>query len=142
MPKNPFSVKSQSIDRGQLTVCCCCFDWVVDRYTSFLLVHVLCMVSRPTGRPAHCLRLRLVFYHTPLNFNFCAIFSDELKNTINKIVHSLPIILHLSDDFSNLRRTQHSIISIQSGCTNVVAYVPPVKGIKPFAVHPNELPRT
>ena len=92
----------------------------VDRYTLNLRVHALCMASRP----AHCLRLHLTFYLAPLNSDLCAIFSDELKSSTNNILHSLPIILHLGENFSNLRRTQQSIMSTPSGCSNVVAYVP------------------
>jgi len=42
-----------------------------------------------------------------------------------KILYSLPTILHLGQDFSNLSRTQYSIMSVPSGCTNLVAYVTP-----------------
>ena len=41
-----------------------------------------------SNRP--CLRVRLVFYHTSLNSDLYAIFSDELKNSVIKILHSLP----------------------------------------------------
>ena len=43
----------------------------------------------------------LGFYRATLDSNLLAIFSDELKNSVIKILHYLPIILHLSEDFSN-----------------------------------------
>ena len=64
--------------------------WAVNRpfdhYTLNLQVYVLHMA----GRPAHCLELHLVFYLTPLNSDIWAIFSDELENSNNKILHSFP----------------------------------------------------
>jgi len=110
---------------------------LLDRYSLNLQVHVL----RMAGRLAHCLRLRLGFYLAPLNSDLYAIFSDELKNSTNKILHSLPTIIPLGEDFSNLSWTQHSTMSIPSDCNNVVAYVPPVQRIKSSVVHPNELHR-
>jgi len=53
------------------------------------------------------------------------IYSDELKNSINKILHTFPTVLYLGEDFSNMSRTYHSTMTIPSSCTSVVAYVPP-----------------
>ena len=51
---------------------------------------------------AWCLRLRLIFYFAPLNFDLCAILFNKLNNSTNKILHFLLTILHLGEDFSNL----------------------------------------
>jgi len=64
---------------------------------------------------------------------------QSLKNSINKILPSLTIILHLGEDFSNMSQTQHSTISTPVGCTIVVAYIPMPNGIKSHVVHPKEL---
>jgi len=61
---------------------------------------------------------------SPLNSDLCTLISNELKNSTIKILYSLPTIIHLGEDFSNLSRTQHSTMSTPSGCTNVAAYVP------------------
>ena len=67
--------------------------------------------------------------------------TKELKNSTIKILHSLPTILHLGENFSNLSQVQHSTMSSQMGCTSVVAYVPPAHGFKSSVVLSNELYR-
>jgi len=91
----------------------------------------------PVDRPS-IFSCDLDFYHAPLNFDPCAIFSIELKTLLTRF-YTLSIIFHFGEDFSNLSRTQHSIKSTPTGCTNVIAYVPPAQGIKPCVVHANEL---
>ena len=61
------------------------------------------------------------------------------KQTLLTSFYTLPTILYLCEDFSNLSRTQHSTMSTPSGCINVVAYVPPAQGIKPFVTSSTEL---
>jgi len=78
----------------------CVVDRATDRYLPFFSCTILCMASRPTL----CLWLCLIFYLVPLNSNLCVVFFDELKNSTNKILYSLPTILHLGEDFSNLSR--------------------------------------
>ena len=58
----------------------------------------------------------------------CLVHGRWPPNSSNKILHSLPTILHLGEDFLNLSWTQHSTMSTQTGCTNVVIYVPLLEG--------------
>ena len=51
-------------------------------------------------------------------------FRWVLKNSTIAFISYLPKILHLGEDFSNLRRTQYSTCRLVSGCTCVAAYIP------------------
>ena len=84
----------QSVDQAVDRSCS-----AVNRYCLCTLVHA----GRPAGRPVSAVGHVFVFGYLYL---------------------SLPTILHLGEDFSNLSRTQHRIDRLESGYTSVAVYVP------------------
>ena len=92
------------------------------------------------SKPKLPIGVSMYLLHPSISCKLCT-NTKELKNSTIKIFHPLITILHLGEDFSNLNQRQYSIMSTLSGCTNLVAYVPPTQGIKPFVVYPDELHR-